>query len=831
MHAIEATRQSNWLTHVSDDYTKAADQKNRDVASYFFVGVGDPGAQVDAAQKADCVQRFVGLGVEPENVNILVGLDLVTVLQDSRCARIRLVYLKLRTCPRVFTLLTPGRMQSLSSSLYQPNGDDFAADRVFAPEISQQILDKLVREGRALVRGYGAAGKTTLVQVLASRPELAGLPFYYTDLAAVGDVDGVVDEVRDDMVEFGGAGITFAIDNIHLMEGAATNIANEWTALSEPVRPMLLLLGREQRSAQGSPLGMIESVVLRARETALKGVLTRLLGRTGVRLPFISVKQMDEWMRTFGGDPEDSNSSVDLIAFSAAAERRLDAISKGDLTLTPDDAVDGVRSHYWQPVLDTPEGDNVLRLAALAQIEIDATEELLTRRAAGFARSMASGLVIGDIEGGEHRRRYKLAHPALARLLLSAVGVGDGGRRERLAAASTSIPLAFRLAGVGPDEAERSAALDIAMTSVADGAWITSCANLDELSFVISALLRRDGALRAKLDEALSGEKELARLAAATRHSSNWIRALAVFRGRRFDLTLDALRTLAIERTRTGAVPTFYTSPAHEFVVFLRRHPAGEQLLSSIDLQEWSEAQCSYARAGLIPETVTAAAWLAKKGRQDLARPLCDRQITDAVLSRWSLAGLPHLSHLVRLSSLDAVAIQRLLEELESSRWLQRQVLNASTGDLSGALFSLSNHLPIGCLPRSLPTILASRVTSELRISLLEDGELGLRVLSLLGSATRLLPQYSIPLEVELPPDERIAAMIRARVRKMEVGQIGTHEIQLWLGIKELDRKRTVKLESEQKMRMIRLLDATPTPSPKGEETKRDLLAWLRTHG
>ncbi|TPK90675.1 hypothetical protein FJ934_23305 [Mesorhizobium sp. B2-4-12] len=110
---------------------------------------------------------------------------------------------------------------------------------------------------------------------------------------------------------------------------------------------------------------------------------------------------MNQWIDTFGGDSEGPHSSVDLVAFSAAVERRLTAISRGQLTLTPEDAVDGVRSHYWQPVQNTPEADNLLRLAALARVEIEPTEELLPRRDAGLARSMASGLVIADAGGGE----------------------------------------------------------------------------------------------------------------------------------------------------------------------------------------------------------------------------------------------------------------------------------------------------------------------------------------------------------------------------------------------------------------------------------------------
>lgn len=268
---------------------------------------------------------------------------------------------------------------------------------------------------------------------------------------------------------------------------------------------------------------------------------------------------------------------------------------------------------------------------------------------------------------------------------------------------------------MGPSDTERSAALNIAMASVPDGSWINTCANLDELSAVITSLLRRHRSQWTALDRALSSDPGLWRLAAATRHVSNWIRALTVLHERNFSLSLEAIRKSTVQQIRAGKVSTFfYAAAAHQTAAFLRKHPAGEQLLSSIDVQEWTEAQLSYARAVLVPETVTAAAWFAEKGREDIARPLCDRQITDADPLRWLSAGISHLSHLVRLSSRDGEAIRYLLKVLEACGWLQEAVANANTGDLSGALFSLSNHLPDGCLPASLLAHLKTRVTSEL---------------------------------------------------------------------------------------------------------------------
>src|SRR4051794_40649908 len=89
---IEATRQSNWSTHLDQDLIKAKDTNNDSLSGYFFIG-GQPQQAPSAAELTSYTDTFASLGIPRDRITILIGRDLVRELEGAEYARIRQQYL------------------------------------------------------------------------------------------------------------------------------------------------------------------------------------------------------------------------------------------------------------------------------------------------------------------------------------------------------------------------------------------------------------------------------------------------------------------------------------------------------------------------------------------------------------------------------------------------------------------------------------------------------------------------------------------------------------------------------------------------------------------
>jgi len=153
---------------------------------------------------------------------------------------------------------------------------------------------------------------------------------------------------------------------------------------------------------------------LEVRPDDLAGVFLRL-ARRYLSSPDYSFKPPQEmlqcWHDLFGGD---------LIAFSAAAVQRIKQLTRSDWQLQAQDAEEYVRETYLEGINEA-ERLNLLRMAVLAQLEVDVSKEAI--ELASIRPFLRNGLV--------HRLRrgrnvqydlYRLVHPGLGDLLLTAAG-------------------------------------------------------------------------------------------------------------------------------------------------------------------------------------------------------------------------------------------------------------------------------------------------------------------------------------------------------------------------------------------------------------------------
>jgi len=217
-----------------------------------------------------------------------------------------------------------------------------------------------------------------------------------------------------------------------------------------------LLLGRELHSNYGSSIDGLDIpvVVLKARQPEVLGIYRRLAGWDNAPSSFLpqpSPEVLDQWVATFGGDPYLPETTTDLIAFSAAVLDRLPELMKGHWNLTEQHAVDAIRVHYLDK-LKPEEANNLMRLAALSELDFSLPQEALISQFASFkTTSRRLGLVFQVKAGGY--THYRLAHTALGRLLLKAsykpVDVGKELRAVALAYPFTGFAIARRLQALG----------------------------------------------------------------------------------------------------------------------------------------------------------------------------------------------------------------------------------------------------------------------------------------------------------------------------------------------------------------------------------------------
>jgi hypothetical protein len=265
--------------HLQDDLAKARARSPR-LSGLLFVSA-QPTIQPLPTELSAWRRRFADEGgLEPHRVDLVFGGQLVQELARPEFARTRVDILGLAELPAWFALVRPKGRPEGPRTDFVPTANDFESGHVHRSRETDRVLRHLEHEGRALIRGVGASGKTVMAWSLALQTASQGWPAYYLDIARLGEstveaTNGLI----GDMLQFGHPNVLFILDNVHLEEHLATQMAIAWQEVDVTQRPKLLFAGREVQTGRGSPILEVDMPVvpLRALQDDVRGVYRRLV--------------------------------------------------------------------------------------------------------------------------------------------------------------------------------------------------------------------------------------------------------------------------------------------------------------------------------------------------------------------------------------------------------------------------------------------------------------------------------------------------------------------------------------------------------------------------
>jgi transcriptional regulator with XRE-family HTH domain len=328
---------------------------------------------------------------------------------------------------------------------YAPSQQEYRSGAVVRPRIADKVVERLQSEQWAVVLGRGASGKTVLGNLLTLDEGLDASPCFYLNVAEFQNLAALMAPVSEEIFETAEAQALFIVDNIHINEDVVHDIWRVWSDLT--ARPLLLLLGREVQTREGSRFShqSASPISLLAREHEARGVFNRLARRflpAEVPLPSVPDDAVAQWVEAFGGPLNNPATTVDLMMLSAAIHRKLTQLLMGKWLLLPTDAQDEVRAEY----LNVGEGErlNLLRLSALPD-DFRLPQGLLHDPYGGFPESIKGGIVF-ESQGRDRRLRYSFAHAALGHLIASAYGNPSFLTDERNALVEYDVEVALAMA-------------------------------------------------------------------------------------------------------------------------------------------------------------------------------------------------------------------------------------------------------------------------------------------------------------------------------------------------------------------------------------------------
>lgn len=825
---IEATRQARtWKAHLEEDLKHAVDPDYRNLSGYVFVG-GYPGKAPTACQIDDWVDRFVAAGASRSKVTILVGSDLVSELCRPEYAAVRQAHLGLAAESEWFRLLGYSPISDRRLGLFQPTQDEYNKELVRVPGITNAVIGDILSGGCALVQGYGAAGKTTLAELVARQNQVAPNATWYTDLVQTND-ETLGAAFLNEMTELAARGTLFVVDNVHIDPDYARRIHDHWSKNLARLGARLLLLGRRtHRRGSWSSLP-VPCHELRAGAAEMLSVANRLAAREGDNLTALSPQVLDAWARTFGGSEHPGETAVDLIAFTAAVDRRLKQIVAGDFRLSAADAVDAIRARYLQPIQRTRELSNILRLSALAEFEIPLMDEQLPDPMAGLTESIDSlGLVVQDDLGLDARRHYRLIHAGVGPLLLEAVGSSFSERDERLNAAFQSPGLGRRIsAALRRTESSGDARREVdeaVLRSLSLVSWPTQVCTFYELGQLARHAVHEHLAPPEAVDDAIVSSNVISRLVSR----SPSVPALNQFFAYAVRVGLPrAAAAVGAAIANPVFIDALGCSRPSDSARLIRAAPNGREILSRIDVKSWNDVQ-SRSPAEPVSETVSACRFFESLGRTELARGPALRQIMLADPKLWDRSALSFLSHILRFARADAEAVERLLNSLASSGWISISVRDGTIGHLSGALLSLANYLDPALRTRILISELELRVAKEL--SLFGRTKHVSRPICLFGGYHALGGQISFTQQLDWSVDPNAEKILNEVAHSETTNAIGMYEMQLWLGLKGLHQlgRAPIAVPAARGESFLLRLNAAIPPTSEGGTIKGALLQWLR---
>lgn len=849
---IEATRdKNNWRKHLETDLQHSSDPKYLNLSGYVFVG-GYPDSNVTSEEIRDWIEKFAAIGLPHERITILIGRDLVAELEEPAYAAVRRRWLGLLMRPKGFRSIARPATGSAKLDVFQPTEEEFENGYVGAPLLLSSVLDLLDSEGACLVRGVGAAGKTTLARLVSHSDRVMPNPTWLLDFANEAFDE---DEAIEGMAEGAGRGVLFVLDNIHLDTAAADRIVRHWREHIKAQGARLLLLGRKTKFYV-SDLAGLSVLELRAGIPEMEAVVSRLFNRQSLRPPVIDGSFLETWSLEFGGSVDPGLVAVDLVAFSAAVDQRMGSFAKGDFRLTAEDAIRGVNARYLEPLDGKVERDDLLLLASLAYFEIPIFPELISAFPNFNISIDELGIVIEEQNGLEHRPSFRLVHHALGKLLLKASPSYDvQAARESIARRNPSIGawmVSNKRPASGKPEIEKAM-----QDSVISGAWKASVVSCYDLAAIIrialgrgwceAGIFDRDLVSDGWLDARIVGVRSLRSLNSL----SHWLR--------KFTLVNSQERITALaadEQSRLHG--TILVSPMSEVVSLLRNHDANGAVLTAISSADWDKRQ-----AHVPPESadvvVAGARFLERIGRGDMARVPCLNLIHSADPAYWSRSDLAHLSHVLRLAGHPEPGTTFLLDALAEHDWFERAYRQSNIGPLCGALMSLANHIRPDHRATLLTPTLMERAECELKGEFWlnskkdafqgrgirrnspsivgcngHEGQAWLankalsRPICLIGSIS-CLGHTTKTVEIDWKP-QLLERMFEGLRTKNDSGTLGMYELQFWTGLKVLAKNghapnQAPAVDGE---RFLATLEQSAPPTEAAERIQVELVDWLR---
>lgn len=436
---------------LKNEFKKALNSQDVTKLAGFISVSGSPNVNRYEGEVAKLKQRYINeLGLEHKNIDFVFARRLIQELAEPQFALTRKELLGIPYEPESFDfihekLYPDDKLQGT----FIPSSSDYKTGHIYRPLLADTVEKHLKRDRRVLVRGVGASGKTVLAWLIGLNFIKNRISAYYFDFANSSESKSIHKSLIDDIKTFGYSSSLFVLDNIHLNESSTYKVALEWENIAPSQRPKLLLVGRELFIGSGSPLKNgelnISTLALKARQPEVLGVYKRLAWRKtkDTSPPEPKATVLDQWVSTFGGDPSSEDTTTDLIAFSAAVNHKLDSLLQGTWPLSEEDAISEIREVYLNK-LEDQEIRNLIQLCSLAELEISINEQALEYPLHGFkeARNKLGLVFQDDLVTSEGRTlfRYRLAHAALGKLLLTAIpGSPVNKEEERLKIAKNYI--------------------------------------------------------------------------------------------------------------------------------------------------------------------------------------------------------------------------------------------------------------------------------------------------------------------------------------------------------------------------------------------------------
>lgn len=592
------------------------------------------------------------------------------------------------------------------------------------------------------------------------------------------------------------------------------------------------MLGRQTQLAENHRLADRRPLLLRAGKDEMLAVTRRLLARRSISPVDIPPEEVATWARVFGGSANDDEIAVDLIAFTAAADQRIEEFASGDFRLQAVDAIEGVRARYLRELQADGEVHNLMRLAAVAQFEIPLYDRQLADPIAGLDKAISSfGIVLRDRLGVDRRSAYRLVHAALGQLLIEAASANYNVHAERLAIARQFPALGWRMRGAlrryEPLNAQVQDLEEAVGAALQLPDWPLRVGDLHELSGLARRAIN-SGVIKSKdLDQSISRSDGLGRILADARSLYAVNRFL--FTAQLLDLPICVGQIEALAATPGSTLHnTLYLSRASDLSAFLRGVGSGSRVLASIDSNRWSVAQANVPPE-LAGDTAASGRYLATCGRAEMAIEPARQQVRAASPEQWPSHDLGHLSHVLRAAKLSVGENARLLEALKASGWLSQTFETGLIGPLCGALMSMANYLDTSLRHYIVTPELAGRVHRALTSPPRRRRDAP-RAICLLGGFHSLGGNLTEPLAMDWSKGPTADDLLDQLAHSDRVPGIGMYELQFWSGLRALSELGAApqSVSPQRGESFLVRLAASPPPTPSAAEHQLELVSWLQ---